>query len=132
MVRINGVGTGFEEADVDEVVSSPAGQFLQLAHDFRNWSELEGRNGLLTVQLRTRNVQALALPKTTHPDHLAWLISRIEKLCPRSKQKGGEEAIRIIGMIENARGMVGIEEIAQSGEGHLDALLVSGPRTLSG
>jgi len=75
------------------------------------------------VQLRTRHVEAIALPKTTTPDHIEWLVSRIEHLCPREKKKGAEGAIRIIAMIENARGMVDIERIARAGEGYLDGLL---------
>ncbi|ORY21373.1 Pyruvate/Phosphoenolpyruvate kinase-like domain-containing protein [Naematelia encephala] len=73
--------------------------------------------------LRTRHIQAIALPKTTDPEHIEWVVSRIQRLCPKDKQTGGSNAIRIIAMIENAIGMIRIEQIAQSGQGHLDALL---------
>ena len=76
------------------------------------------------AQLRTRNIQAIALPKTTSADHINWLVSRIEHLSPKHKRKGGEEGIKIIAMIENARGIINIEEIAKAGEGYLDGLLV--------
>jgi citrate lyase beta subunit len=39
--------------------------------------------------------------------------------------KGGSEVIKIIAMIENARGMINIERIAAAGEGYLDGLLVN-------
>lgn len=94
MVRINGVGTGSEAADLEAV-------------------------------LRTRHVGALALPKTTAPAHLEWVKGEINRLADARKRSGGEEPIRIVGMVENARGMVGVEGIAQAGKGHLDALLVS-------
>lgn len=76
------------------------------------------------AQLRTRNIQAIALPKTTSADHIDWLVSRIKHLSPSHRQRGGAEGIKIIAMIENARGMINIEEIAKSGEGYLDGLLV--------
>lgn len=69
-------------------------------------------------------MQAIALPKTTTPDHIEWLVSRIERLVPRHKLKDGENPLRIIAMIENARGMVEITSIARSGGGYLDGLLV--------
>lgn len=74
--------------------------------------------------MRTRHISAIALPKTDSPDHINYVVSRIQRLCPPAKQ-GGEGAIRIIGMIESARGMVRVEDIARAGKGHLDALLVS-------
>jgi citrate lyase subunit beta-like protein len=52
-------------------------------------------------------------------------VSRIKALCPPEKQAGGATPLRIIGMIESAEAMVKIREIAASGRGHLDALLVS-------
>jgi citrate lyase beta subunit len=76
------------------------------------------------IQLRTRNIQAIALPKTTSADHINWLVSRIEHLSPSHKLKSKEEGIKIIAMIENARGMINIEEMAKAGEGYLDGLLV--------
>jgi citrate lyase beta subunit len=76
------------------------------------------------IQLRTRNIQAIALPKTTSADHINWLVSRIEHLSPSHKLKGKEDGIKIIAMIENARGMINIEEIARAGEGYLSGLLV--------
>ncbi|WVQ83310.1 hypothetical protein IAT38_005449 [Cryptococcus sp. DSM 104549] len=92
VARINAIGTGYEDDDLDAV-------------------------------LRTRHLEAIALPKTNSPDHIAYLISRINKLAPPPKRSGKEGAIKIIAMIENARAMVAIEAIAASGEGHLDALL---------
>lgn len=77
----------------------------------------------LDAALRARGTQAIALPKTNEPDHIEWVVSRINALCPREKQAGGKDAIRIIGMIESAQAMVRIKEIAASGRGHLDALL---------
>ncbi|GFZ46480.1 hypothetical protein JCM24511_04727 [Saitozyma sp. JCM 24511] len=73
--------------------------------------------------LRTRHVEAIALPKTNSPDHVEWVVSMIERLSPREKRRGGKSPIRIIGMIESAEAMVRIEEIAGSGRGCLDALL---------
>ena len=77
------------------------------------------------AQLRTRHVQAIALPKTNSPEHIEYVISRINALAPMHKQSGQPEAIKIIAVIENAKAMVAIEAIAASGKGHLDALLVS-------
>ena len=51
-------------------------------------------------------------------------MSRIKTLCPPEKQANGANPIRIIGMIETAEAMMKIKEIAASGKGHLDALLV--------
>jgi citrate lyase subunit beta-like protein len=78
----------------------------------------------LTTQLRTRNLSAIALPKTDSPDHIDWLVLQINRLAAPEKRTGGSDPIRIIAMIESARAMVGIKEIAQSGQGHLDGLLV--------
>jgi citrate lyase subunit beta-like protein len=75
-------------------------------------------------QLRTHHVEAIALPKTNSPDHVEWVVSMIERLSPREKRRGGKSPIRIIGMIESAEAMVRIKEIAGSGEGYLDGLLV--------
>ena len=74
----------------------------------------------LPGQLRTRHLEAIALPKTISADHVEWLVSRIQRLSARDKTR----PIRIIAMIENARGMVEIESIARSGKGYLDGLLV--------
>jgi citrate lyase beta subunit len=41
--------------------------------------------------------------------------------------RGKEEGIKIIAMIENAKGMINIERIARAGEGYLDGLLVCPP-----
>jgi citrate lyase beta subunit len=41
--------------------------------------------------------------------------------------RGKEEGIKIIAMIENAKGMINIEDIARAGEGYLDGLLVCPP-----
>jgi citrate lyase beta subunit len=38
--------------------------------------------------------------------------------------RGKEEGIKIIAMIENAKGMTNIERIARAGGGYLDGLLV--------
>jgi citrate lyase subunit beta-like protein len=88
--------------------------------------EAKRRGGVagLHAQLRTRHVEAIALPKTNSPDHVEWVVSMIERLSPREKWRGGKSPIRIIGMIESAEAMVRIKEIAASGEGYLDALLV--------
>lgn len=112
MARVNALDTDYAESDVDEIVrtSSP--------DDSLSASQTD------EVQLRTRNVQAIALPKTTTSEHVEWLLSRIERLSPSHKLKGGESPMRIIAMIENARGMVEIESIARSGQGYLDGLLV--------
>lgn len=112
MARVNALGTGYEQQDVDDIVRSPSPYPIR--------SNCADRR-----QLRTRNVQAIALPKTTSPEHIEWLVSRIEHFSPKHKQKGGGEVIKIIAMIENARGMINIERIAQAGEGYLDGLLVS-------
>ena len=78
----------------------------------------------IRLQLRTRHIAAIALPKTNSPDHVDYVVSRIQRLCDPDKQRG-ERAIRIIAMIESARALIRIKEIAQAGKGHLDALLVS-------
>lgn len=70
-------------------------------------------------------MQAIALPKTNSREHIEYVISRINALAPPHKRSGQPEAIKIIAMIENAQAMVAIEAIAASGNGHLDALLVS-------
>jgi 2-keto-3-deoxy-L-rhamnonate aldolase RhmA len=44
--------------------------------------------------------------------------------------KGQKEGIKIIAMIENAKGMINIESIARAGEGYLDGLLVCPPSCL--
>lgn len=105
MARVNAIGTEFVESDVDDIVRPTL-----LTN---NWNKL-----------RTRNIQAIALPKTTTPDHIEWLVSRIERLSPPHKLRGKEESIKIIAMIENAKGMINIEQIARAGEGYLDGLLV--------
>ncbi|KAK4688761.1 citrate lyase subunit beta-like protein, partial [Tremellales sp. Uapishka_1] len=92
MARINAVGTGYEQEDLDSV-------------------------------LQARHLSAIALPKTNSPDHVDWVVSRINQLSPPEKRTGGSHPIRIIAMIESAIAMVGIKEIAQSGKGHLDGLL---------
>ncbi|BEJ13998.1 hypothetical protein CspHIS471_0311720 [Cutaneotrichosporon sp. HIS471] len=77
----------------------------------------------LDTILRARHVQAIALPKTNDPEHLEWVVSRIQALCPPDKQAGRENAVRVIGMIESAEAMLRIHEIAAAARGHLDALL---------
>lgn len=68
-------------------------------------------------------MSAIALPKTNSPDHIAWLVSRINELAPPEKRTGGASPVRIVGMIESAEAMVNIDAIAASGRGHLDSLL---------
>ncbi|OXC70511.1 hypothetical protein AYX13_00986 [Cryptococcus neoformans] len=92
VARINAIGTGYEDDDLDHV-------------------------------LRARHIQAIALPKTNSPEHIKYVISRINALAPLHKRSGQPEAIKIIAMIESAEAMVAIEAIAASGKGHLDALL---------
>jgi citrate lyase subunit beta-like protein len=75
------------------------------------------------MQLRTRHISAIALPKTNEPDHIAWLVSRIEAICPPEKHARGASPLRIIGMIESAEAMMRIHDIAASGAGYLDGLL---------
>lgn len=94
MVRVNAVGTGFEQSDLESV-------------------------------LPTKHIQALALPKTTIADHMRHLVDQIEKLAPESKRRGRKEALRVIAMIENARGMMNLREIIEAGQGYIDGLLVS-------
>ncbi|WVQ70458.1 uncharacterized protein L199_008685 [Kwoniella botswanensis] len=77
----------------------------------------------LKAVLPTKHLQAIALPKTNSPDHISYLISRINQLAPPQKRTGGDQPIKIIAMIESARAMIDIERIAGSGKGHLDALL---------
>jgi citrate lyase subunit beta-like protein len=85
MVRINAIGTGYEKADLEAVLS-------------------------------TKNIQAIALPKTESVDHILWVIDMIKKY--------GKEGVKVIGMIESARGMMRIREIAECGKGYLDGLVV--------
>ncbi|WVW83514.1 hypothetical protein I302_105535 [Kwoniella bestiolae CBS 10118] len=92
VARINAIGTGYEEDDLNAV-------------------------------LPTKHLQTIALPKTNSPDHITYLISRINQLAPTHKRTGGSSPIKIIAMIESARALVDIERIASSGEGHLDAFL---------
>lgn len=136
MARINAVGTGYEAHDLDEVVRAliststlaPSPVFPKRASPAaqRTAFRVEADEGTsrLTPQLRTRHVEAIALPKTNSPDHVEWVVSMIERLSPREKRRGGKSPIRIIGMIESAEAMVRIKEIAGSGRGYLDALLV--------
>lgn len=109
MARINAIGTGYEDDDLDHVVSTHHVIFCLFTH---------------CIQLRTRHIQAIALPKTSSPEHIKYVISRINALATLHKRSGKPEAIKIIAMIENAEAMVAIEAIAASGKGHLDALLV--------
>ncbi|KAK1924602.1 Pyruvate/Phosphoenolpyruvate kinase-like domain-containing protein [Papiliotrema laurentii] len=92
MVRVNAVGTGLEQADLEAVLPS-------------------------------RHIEALALPKTTTPEHMRYLIAQIEKFAPREKHAGGQRALKVIAMIENARGMMGLKEIIEAGRGYIDGLL---------
>ena len=94
MVRINAIGTGFEQADLESV-------------------------------LPTRHIQSLALPKTTTREHMEYLIDQIEKHVPEEKKKGREGSLKVIAMIENARGMMNLKEIIEGGKGYIDGLLVS-------
>ncbi|WWC85161.1 uncharacterized protein L201_000018 [Kwoniella dendrophila CBS 6074] len=92
VARINAIGTGYEEDDLNAI-------------------------------LPTKNVQAIALPKTNSAEHIEYLISKINQLAIPSKRSNGENPIKIIAMIENAKAMIEIENIAKSGKRHLDALL---------
>ena len=129
MVRVNAVDTEWAERDVDEVVSayshvsSPHRHSHVLAHNAHQGAARSTHIRPLTAQLRTRNIQAIALPKTNDPSHLAWLASRIDELCPPEKRRGGNEPVRIIGMIESAEAMVKIHDIAKAADGYLDGLL---------
>jgi len=79
----------------------------------------------LEAILSTKNIQAIALPKTESRDHVLWVKSMIERYAEVDKRPGGKRGIKLIGMIENARGMMRIREIAESGKGCLDGLVVS-------
>ncbi|WWC61474.1 uncharacterized protein I303_104058 [Kwoniella dejecticola CBS 10117] len=92
VARINALGTGFEEKDLQAV-------------------------------LPTRHLETIALPKTQSAEHISYLVSKINELAPPEKRSGSSRPIKIIAMIESARAMVEIENIARSGKGHLDALL---------
>ncbi|WWC69775.1 uncharacterized protein I206_103718 [Kwoniella pini CBS 10737] len=77
----------------------------------------------LAAVLSTRHLETIALPKTQSADHISYLISKINLLAPPEKRTGGSRPIKIIAMIESARAMIEIENIARSGNGHLNALL---------
>ena len=64
------------------------------------------------------------MPKTSSAEHLAYLIAQIEKHASKDKHAGGEHALRVIAMIENARGMMNLKEIVEAGKGYIDGLLV--------
>lgn len=56
---------------------------------------------------------------------MQYLIAQIEKFAPKSKHAGNDGALKVIAMIENARGMVELKEIIRAGKGYIDGLLVS-------
>ncbi|WVF72526.1 hypothetical protein IAT40_007343 [Kwoniella sp. CBS 6097] len=97
----------------------PKGEVVARINAFGTGFEEDDLNAVLP----TKNLSAIALPKTNSPEHIAHLISRINSLAPPHKRTNGSEPIKIIAMIESARAMVGIQSIAASGKGHLDALL---------
>jgi citrate lyase subunit beta-like protein len=82
-----------------------------------------------TSQLKTRHVQAIALPKVHEPDHLAYLVSMISRYASPDKQAGKAGALKVIAMIESARALLDIRAIAACAPGHLDGLLVGDPCT---
>lgn len=77
------------------------------------------------TKLPTKHLQALALPKTTSSEHMRYLVAQIEKYAPKHKYQGQEQGLRVIAMIENARGMMNLKEIIEAGQGYIDGLLVS-------
>ena len=106
-MRVNAVGTGLEQDDLEAVVGFLVPSVCQRSR-----------------QLPTRHIQALALPKTSSPEHLEYLIAQIEKHASRDKHAGGENALRVIAMIENAKGTMNLKEIIEAGKGYIDGLLV--------
>ncbi|KAL8278379.1 hypothetical protein RQP46_009271 [Phenoliferia psychrophenolica] len=90
-VRINAVGTGFEQDDLEAVLSC-------------------------------RHISAIMLPKTESADHVDWVVSMIQKHA-EPRRRSGVDPMRIVALIENSTAMMNLKEIAQSGNGHLDALV---------
>lgn len=64
------------------------------------------------------------LPKTESADHVDWVVSMIQKHAD-PRRRNGADPLRIVALIENSTAMMNLKEIAQSGKGHLDALVVS-------
>ncbi|KAK4701765.1 citrate lyase subunit beta-like protein, partial [Phenoliferia sp. Uapishka_3] len=95
-VRINAVGTGFEQDDLEAVTKN--------------------------LKLACRHISAIMLPKTESADHVDWVVSMIKKHAEPHRQKGADP-MRIVALIENSTAMMNLKEIAQSGKGHLDALV---------
>lgn len=58
---------------------------------------------------------------------MSYLIAQIERFAPKYKHAGGQSPLKVIAMIENARGMMELKEIIQAGKGYIDGLLVSLP-----
>jgi 2-keto-3-deoxy-L-rhamnonate aldolase RhmA len=56
---------------------------------------------------------------------MSYLIAQVERYAPKHKHAGGENTLKVIAMIENARGMMDLKEIIQAGKGYIDGLLVS-------
>ncbi len=79
VVRINPIGSGFEQADLDTVVP--------------------------------QRPDSILLPKVEHPEHIHWLAESI-----------ADPGIRLLALIETARGVVNLREIAAVSD-RLDALI---------
>jgi citrate lyase beta subunit len=79
MVRINPIGSGFEQADLDAVLP--------------------------------QRPDSILLPKVEYPEHIYWLAEYI-----------ADPSIRLLALIETARGVVNLREIAAAGD-RLDALI---------
>jgi len=56
---------------------------------------------------------------------MQYLIAQIERFAPASKHASGSQPLKVIAMIENARGMMELKEIVREGKGYIDGLLVS-------
>ncbi len=79
MVRLNPIGSGLEQADLDAVLAQQPDSIL--------------------------------LPKVEYPEHIQWLAEAI-----------ADPAIRLLALIETARGVVNLREIAAASD-RLDALI---------
>lgn len=86
--RINGVGTGFENEDLETLV--PA------------------------------RPDGIVVPKVNDADELRWVSAKIGELETRDGMERG--TIALIGMIESARGLVNVAEIANA-DARLEALI---------
>ncbi|KAM0745971.1 beta subunit of citrate lyase [Meredithblackwellia eburnea MCA 4105] len=75
----------------------------------------------LEAVLGAEHITAIMLPKTESADHVNWVVSMIHK---HARQRPREDPIRIVSLIESSNAMMNLKEIAASGQGHLDALVV--------